>query len=559
MFPRRIFSCLAFVTNLMLLFAAGTAPAHANGNGNEIKTCIAPVRTGQDVKDLFAGRIPLDCTSHQARFGSGDYWVLSEPLSVTGNQTLRSSSVWQDARTVYALYGNGQIFARRTDSRAASASLQLGAIFLDRLNARAAPLVRLAWRIEGSGNVRGIIVGPRLATIRESGWENVYLAAIYAAFGGLGLALIVHHLALWVAMKHRFQLAYCIMVALLMFYAFTTSGAIAWAFPGIDNNDRLRLNYAGLGITAAAALAFARTFFEDEVFAGRVGRACTAVAVIDVTAACAYAAFAPWHIFFLDRAYALGFLLLVLFVPVFLARAWVVRSNYLWLFALAWAAPLLFASLRVANNFNIIAWNFWIDNSTVLSMTIEALLSSVGISYRIRLLSQERDEARLQEMAARRLADTDSLTGLLNRRAFLNQAIGREGDQRLMLLDIDHFKLVNETIGHDGGDEVLRLVARTLRTATPCDALVSRLGGEEFAIVLPGDNSLDVDDILARLRSTRMPFDLRVTASIGQCRGSLASEADWKQLYRHADKALFDAKNDGRDRARSGAPQLAAA
>lgn len=558
MFARRIFSCLAFVAHL-LLFAAGTAPAHANWNRNEIKTCVAPVRVGQDVKDLFAGRIALDCKTHQARFGPGDYWVLSEPLSVTGNQTLRSSSVWQNARTVYALYGNGQIFAQRTDSRAASASLQLGAIFLDRLDAHSTPLVRLAWRIEGSGNVRGIIVGPRLATTGESGWENVYLAAIYAAFGGLGLALIVHHLALWVAMKHRFQLAYCIMVALLIFYAFTTSGAIAWVFPGIDNNDRLRLNYAGLGITAAAALAFARTFFEDEVFAGWVGRACTIVAVIDVTAACAYAAFAPWQIFYLDRAYALGFLLLVLFVPVFLARAWVVRSNYLWLFALAWAAPLLFASLRVANNFNIIAWNFWIDNSTVLSMTVEALLSSVGISYRIRLLSQERDEARLQEMAARRLADTDSLTGLLNRRAFLNQAIGREGDQRLMLLDIDHFKLVNETIGHDGGDEVLRLVARTLRTATPCDALVSRLGGEEFAIILPGSNSLDVDDILARLRSTRMPFDLRVTASIGQCRGSLASEADWKQLYRHADKALFDAKNDGRDRARTGALLLAAA
>ncbi|MFX7784946.1 diguanylate cyclase, partial [Acinetobacter baumannii] len=80
------------------------------------------------------------------------------------------------------------------------------------------------------------------------------------------------------------------------------------------------------------------------------------------------------------------------------------------------------------------------------------LISSVGIAYRIRLLGRERDEARAQELAARALADIDPLTGLLNRRAFLHRAIGRPGAQTLLILDIDHFKAVNETIGHDGGD-----------------------------------------------------------------------------------------------------------
>ena len=214
----------------------------------------------------------------------------------------------------------------------------------------------------------------------------------------------------------------------------------------------------------------------------------------------------------------------------------------------------MFAGIRIANNLDLVPWSFWIDNSTILSMAAEALLSSLAIAYRIRLLSLERDEARAQEIAALLLADTDPLTGLLNRRAFLRQAIGREGEQTLLVIDIDHFKNVNDTIGHDGGDEVLRVVARTLRAAVPAGGLLARIGGEEFAIISSldtiGEPVDEAEAILGRFRASRMPFDLSVTASIGVCRGPLARETDWKALYRGADQALFEAKAAGRDRAR---------
>jgi diguanylate cyclase (GGDEF)-like protein len=122
-----------------------------------------------------------------------------------------------------------------------------------------------------------------------------------------------------------------------------------------------------------------------------------------------------------------------------------------------------------------------------------------------------------------------------------------------MLTDIDHFKRVNETLGHDGGDEVLRVFARVLRQAAP-GALIARMGGEEFAILSPADRAVTPDAILAKLRSARMPFDLTVTASIGACTGPLATESDWKAMYRRADRALFDAKQAGRDRARFAPP-----
>jgi len=182
---------------------------------------------------------------------------------------------------------------------------------------------------------------------------------------------------------------------------------------------------------------------------------------------------------------------------------------------------------------------------------VEALLSSLAIAYRMRLLGTERDAAREGEIAALLLADTDPLTGLLNRRAFLNQAIGRAGEQILMIADLDHFKEVNETIGHDGGDEVLRVFARTLRQSVPPEALVARIGGEEFAILTPIACAIEPREILARLRAGRMPYDVSVTASIGTCSGPLLRETDWKALYACADRALFEAKNDGRDRVRA--------
>jgi diguanylate cyclase (GGDEF)-like protein len=266
-----------------------------------------------------------------------------------------------------------------------------------------------------------------------------------------------------------------------------------------------------------------------------------------------FAAFAPLAPNLAHTIYSWIFSGILIPIVAIVVSAWRNRSNFLWLFGIAWAAPIVAGCLRVLNGLGVMPGSFWLDNSTLISMAAEALLSSIAITYRIRLLSHERDAALAAETVARRLADLDPLTGLLNRRAFLGNAIGRSGPQTLLILDLDRFKAVNDTIGHDGGDEVLRTVARTLRMLAPETARVARLGGEEFAVLCDADQSVDPDTLLARLRATRMPFDLRVTASIGTAHGPIATERDWKALYRAADRALFDAKSAGRDRARTAA------
>ncbi len=471
---------------------------------------------------------------------------------------VRSATMWQNGIAVYGLYADGTIAGDGVNDATVSRRTQLGSVIELRLPARAAPLKRLLWRIDGAANLRGILVGARIATPLDSERANLLMVAVYAGFVGLCLALVIYNLAMWFALRHDFQLVYCLMVVSLLVYAMSSSAALAWIWPDLLGTTRLRINYEFLGFAATGAVLFARTFFEPELFKGRMGHFAYVVCGLLVLASTMFALFAPWHVRLLNHFFSAAFLVMLALVPAIIWRAVVRRSNYLWVFCVAWALPVAFAALRVANNMNYIGWSFWIDNSTILSMTSEALLSSLAIVYRLRLLSQERDEARIQELAARALADTDPLTGLLNRRAFLRHAIGRDGPQMLLILDIDHFKAVNETIGHDGGDEVLRLVARALRAAAPVDALIARIGGEEFALIMHDHSRVEGEDVLSHLRATRMPFDLTVTASIGCCVGPLTSEAEWKRLYRCADRALYDAKAAGRDRSRTSQHALAA-
>lgn len=548
------------VLALGLLWPMGVAVAASK---IDVPTCIAPaaaIGPDPDIRRLLREPGRFDCHIEQAALGSGNFWVLSAPLPNMGGSsplTLRTASLWQARTTLYVLGADGRITRESADSRGLTSHINLGAMADWQLPAKAAP-ARFLWHIEGSANLRGVVVGAQLLTESAVDRSNLRYAGLYAAFGGLCVALLVYNLALWGATRHRFQVAYCLMLLTLGSYALSSSGALSWLWPAIDNNDRLRFNYLALALGGLTALDFGRSYFEEQVFQGWLRRTSGAVAILMTFSTAGVVLLAPWQYWLFDRCYMASFAGLMLVAPLAAWRAWQVRSAYLRLFALSWSAPILLGMVRLASGMGWIRWSVLVDNSTLLAMVLEALLTSLAIAYRVRLLSNERDEALAHEIAARLLADSDPLTSLLNRRAFLKSAIGRPGEQVLLILDIDHFKRVNDTIGHDGGDEVLRVFARSLKAALPADALVARLGGEEFAVVLAPEQVARADALIDAIRATRMPFDLTVTASMGSCIGPLATEADWKMLYRAADRALFEAKAAGRDRIRRAAPQSAA-
>ena len=156
----------------------------------------------------------------------------------------------------------------------------------------------------------------------------------------------------------------------------------------------------------------------------------------------------------------------------------------------------------------------------------------------------------------------DPLTGLYNRSYFLAQfgPLADRGALRglgmaVLMLDIDHFKKINDTHGHEVGDKVLREVSGVLRRATRADDLVARYGGEEFVVALPVAAPDQATERAERLRtslsSRRILADgvpLRVTASLGLSFAPPGRPRSIHALISTADQGLYQAKNSGRDR-----------
>ncbi|PZO77502.1 MAG: hypothetical protein DI632_08885 [Sphingomonas hengshuiensis] len=561
-----MWACRTVLVALLLtigVFGSASARAQAGIVGAMVPTCIARIRPGDTPRKMFAHPDRFDCTTPQTAFGRGDYWALSGPLPALdgrpGAIRVRQSSLWQDRLAVYALTADGRITGIANDQIGISRHIRLGAVIEHRFAGHGAPIVRLLWRIDGASNLRGIVIGARIASDHDSIRSDLTFAAFYAAFLGLVAGLLIYNLALWNVLRHDFQLAYCGLLGCLLLYAASSSGALAWMLPGLGNNHRILLNYIVLCWGMSAALTFCAHFFEARILEGWPQRLIAVTAWTLGIFGVLFMAAGPFAMHPLDRLYSLVMFVSPGVVLAVLWRAWARRSRFLWLFVVSWISPLAMLAVRSAYNLGLVPWSFWIDNSTLVAMAIETLVASMAIAHRILMLSRERDEAVRQEAISRELADTDPLTGLLNRRAFLARAIPAHGPRTLMLFDIDHFKQVNDTIGHDGGDEVLRLFARTLRCHALPGVLVARMGGEEFALLGEDGAMPDPELMLASVRAERMPFDLRITSSIGICHGPLADENDWKRLYRLADQALLRAKTAGRDRAGRAPPAAIAA
>ena len=169
---------------------------------------------------------------------------------------------------------------------------------------------------------------------------------------------------------------------------------------------------------------------------------------------------------------------------------------------------------------------------------------------------------RMEQLNAQldRLARQDPLTGLDNRRAFVERARDRLGSGQahmLAMVDLDHFKHINDSLGHAGGDLALQHAAAVITAAAPSDALVARLGGEEFGLLFalePGDGAREAGEAMVdaiRLRLEALPLITpagltRMTASFGIAISRADESLD--HLLCRADNALYAAKNAGRNR-----------
>jgi diguanylate cyclase (GGDEF)-like protein/PAS domain S-box-containing protein len=195
-----------------------------------------------------------------------------------------------------------------------------------------------------------------------------------------------------------------------------------------------------------------------------------------------------------------------------------------------------------------------------LLITVGLVRGPTGWPARIIVQAHDITAGKRREQRLGHLADHDDLTGVFNRRRFRQELddqiehVARYGGAvgSLALLDLDGFKGVNDTLGHQAGDEVLRFVARTLAGRLRINDVLGRIGGDEFAVILPhasGDEAcILVGDLLTVVRETVITAAGRTTELTMSAGIVLADQGPARELLTRADAALYTAKAAGGDR-----------
>ncbi len=366
------------------------------------------------------------------------------------------------------------------------------------------------------------------------------------------LSLMVSALLTFVSTRERSFLSFAVIAAWTAAWMALLSGLWAYPQPWLPLGDA-SLNVlvaSGVAMSGFTAHALVRQSWVRD-YAPVIGRLSARTAPLVLLVALAVGLLPDALLSIASTVAEIGFYLLCLALML-LAIAGLVRGTRQRAATLCAVLPLVLVGMLEAFAPALLAR--WKVEALMLACNWLALTSSMVLTLSLGPLRQQRDEMR-------RLAQTDSLTGLPNRRAGLARLEASRTEARasavplsVVFVDIDHFKRINDRHGHAVGDRVLQHVATTLRSAFRGSDYVARVGGEEFLVILPGAGPGDAAQRTESLRrALHASIDslgvaglhISLSAGISELRDD---DADTAPLLRRADAAMYAAKHAGRDR-----------
>ena len=382
--------------------------------------------------------------------------------------------------------------------------------------------------------------------------RNVFSAYSYGFLYGIVIALLLYNLLLFVRLGQVRYLVYVVYLSLFigMNLSYTGHGfSYIWPESAYWQNW---LNPLLIALYSMSGVIFAFVFLGAKTCFPRTFTVSMAV--------CLFLLFFLWFCFLFSLQTiavmtAIGFVIFFsLFTLILGIMSLKQRRREVTYFLMATLATLIGASITAMSVWNVVAYNEWTYRAIEIGLSIDVVLLSIALAEQFRVVQDQKN-------MAEKLANVDALTSLYNRRAFneyglvmLQNASRYDQALSVLIVDIDHFKNINDTYGHQVGDEVICATANNLLSFTRAGDVAARWGGEEFILLL-AETDLNAAKLLAeRLRESIAQLVLQAssepvnfTVSIGVAEKTLEMNSV-EGLINAADAHLYEAKAAGRNK-----------
>ncbi|MBW0148958.1 diguanylate cyclase [Marinobacter arenosus] len=482
---------------------------------------------------------------------SGAVWLVADVLNPTGAPIARRMSVrigWLDRVDFYLMptgepprrFKSGDtipVHKRSFSTRVPTAEY-----------AFPSGITRLFLRVETSDPV---VVPFYFTSIKAGHNQEQFDAAFYSFVYGVMFALAAYNLMLFTGLRRRRYLFYSIYMVTFVFMTASYSGigmALVWPSSVVWQQwapPLLMFCFAFSGI------AFATSFLQVKLRRRKLFRSLQAICLIY------FALFAACYI-----AEERGFALTLAFsmVPIFTAlmlylgiSSWVSGMTSARYYLAGTLASAIGASITALTVYGVLPYSQIGFYAVDIGMVLDAMLLALALADLVRRTQHAR-------IAAERKAQVDHLTGLDNRRGFLPVAeslwslVKRNNrDMCVAMIDIDHFKMINDQYGHATGDRILRQIAKVLDSSRRQGDLLARWGGEEFILLLPETDLPEACHVAERFRQNVEALTIQEGADIIHCTISVgvanrdSEDVSLDKTIVMADQALYQAKLEGRN------------
>lgn len=393
-----------------------------------------------------------------------------------------------------------------------------------------------------------------VSSFDEAASRNYSRILLYMLICGVLLVPIVYDLLFYRVLRARFMIWHLGMTVGTLLYVLFNSGLIIVVLPDIPAMWR----FAGVWVAIAATVACMAQFSLQVLEEGLISRRLRTALVWSTTLSLAIACLIPIDLEILRMRivdlYLLSVIPVMAALVAMLASALLQRSRAAAFLAAAYTGLIIAGAMQIAAGFGLVPFSDTIDEAIYVALVVLVIGTSAGVGDRFLIIKSERDRARLSAKKLGAMANTDGLTGLLNRRAF-DQHRRLTTGRALLVADIDRFKAINDTFGHQRGDAVLCHAARVIEgvVAEQTQGQVYRLGGEEFAVLFTARGRNELEALAEAIRAAieasadaASAYDMPdITISLG---GVLGEGQLLHVAFADADDALYRAKEGGRNR-----------